>query len=313
MHISLYIGWDVEMLTYEKLSKKPGMFRTFTGLTPEEFDKIYAQLEQQYPLYEQKRLTQKKRKRAIGAGRPFKLSLKERMLMLLMYYRLYITYALIGYLFDLDQSNVYRNIALIEPVLKTCIPIPENMTKRARKIGTIEELLELFPEMKAFIDATEQEIPRPKNKRRQKNYYSGKKKKHTVKTQIMVNKKGVILHKTKHQNGKKHDYHVFKEKGPPPIPSDVEIGVDLGYLGIEKDYPDMNVKIPVKKPKCKELTSKEKRYNKKLRKERVVVEHTISRMKKFRIMREEFRNSLTRYDRMTSIVCGLVNFTALAE
>ena len=106
---------------------------------------------------------------------------------------------------------------------------------------------------------------------------------------------------------------MFKEKEPPPIPPEVEVGVDLGYLGIEKDYPDMNVKIPVKKPRCKELTSKEKRYNKKLRKERVVVEHTISRMKKFRIMGEEFRNSLTRYDRMTSIVCGLVNFTVLAE
>jgi len=44
--------------------------------------------------------------------------------------------------------------------------------------------------MKAFIDATEQEIPGPKNRRRQKTYYSGKKKRHTVKTQVMVNKKG---------------------------------------------------------------------------------------------------------------------------
>jgi len=299
------------MLTYEKLSRKPGMFHTFTGLNTEEFDKIYKQLEQRYPWYEKKRLTQKKRKRAIGAGRPFKLPLKERMLMLLMYYRLYITYSLLEYVFDLNQSNVCRDIALVEPVLKTCIPIPEKMTKKTQKIGTIEELLELFPEMKAFIDATEQEIPRPKNKRRRKNYYSGKKKKHTVKTQIMVNKKGVILHKTKHRNGKKHDYDMFKKKGPPPIPPEVETGVDLGYLGIEKDYPDMKVKIPIKKPKGKKLTKKQKRQNKKLRKERVVVEHTISRMKKFRIMGEEFRNKLTRYDRMTSIVCGLVNFNVI--
>jgi hypothetical protein len=228
-----------------------------------------------------------------------------------MYYRLYIAYSLLEYLFDLDQSNVYRDITLIEPVLKTCIPIPEKMTRRTRKIGTIEELLELYPEMKAFLDATEQEIPRPKNKRRQKNYYSGKKKKHTVKTQIMVNKKGVILHKTKHRNGKKHDYDLFKKNGPPPIPPKVELGVDLGYFGIEEDYPDLNVKIPVKKPKGKELTQQEKRHNKKQRKARVIVEHTISRMKKFRIMGQEFRNRLTRYDTMTSIVSGLVNFTVL--
>jgi len=285
------------------------MFHTFTGLTPKEFDKIYAQLEQQYPSYEQKRLTRKKRKRAIGAGRPYKLHLKERTVMLLMYYRLYITYSLLEYLFDLDQSNVYRDIVLIEPVLKICIPIPEKMTKRTRRIGTIEELVELYPEMKAFIDATEQEIPRPKNKRRRKNYYSGKKKKHTVKTQIMVNKKGLILHKTKHRKGKQHDYDVFKKNGPPPIPPKVELGVDLGYLGIKKDYPELSVNIPVKTSKKKELTPTEKRYNKKQRRARVIVEHTISRMKKFQIMGQEFRNRLKRYDLMTSIVCGLVNFT----
>ncbi len=301
------------MLTYEKLSKKPKMFHTFTGLTPKEFDKIYTQLEQRYPQYEQKRLHKKKRKRAVGAGRPYKLPLKGRMVMLLMYYRLYITYSLLEYLFNLDQSNVYRDIVLVEPVLKTCIPIPEKMTKRTRRIGTLEELLELYPEMKAFIDATEQEIPRPKNKRRRKNYYSGKKKKHTVKTQIMVNKKGLILHKTKHRKGKQHDYDMFKKNGPPPIPPQVELGVDLGYLGIKKDYPELNVNIPVKTSKKKELTPAEKRYNKKQRKARVIVEHTIGRMKKFQIMGQEFRNRLARYDRMTSIVCGLVNYATQSE
>jgi len=299
------------MLSYEKLARKPKVFRSFTGLTTEQGNILYAEIEQQYPKQEQKRLGRKNRRRAIGAGRKFKRSVRDRMLMTLMYYRLYITNELLGYLFDLDQSTISRDVKYIEPVIKSCIPIPEKMTKKTRRIGTLEELLELFPEMKAFIDTTEQEIPRPKNKRRRKNYYSGKKKRHTVKTQIMVNKKGVILHKTKHRNGKKHDYHVFKKKGPPPIPPDVEVSVDLGYQGIEKDYPYMKVKIPVKKPKGKELTKKQKMQNKKLRRERVLVEHTISRMKKFRIMGEEFRNKLTRYDSMTSIVCGLVNLTVI--
>lgn len=299
------------MLSYEKLVRKPKVFRTFTGLTTEQCDTLYVKIEQQYPKQERKRLERKDRKRAIGAGRRFKRSVQDRMLMALMYYRLYITNELLGYLFGLDQSTISRDVKYIESVIKNCIPIPDKMTKKTRRIGTMEELLELFPEMKAFIDATEQEIPRPKNKRRRKNYYSGKKKKHTVKTQIMVNKKGVILHKTKHRNGKKHDYHLFKEKGPPSIAPEVEVGVDLGYLGIEKDYPDMNVNIPVKKPKGKELTKKQKRQNKKQRKERVIVEHTIGKMKKYRIMGEEYRNKLTRYDLMTSIVCGLVNFALL--
>lgn len=136
----------------------------------------------------------------------------------------------------------------------------------------MEELLKYFPDMKTFIDATEQEIHRPKNKRRRKNYYSGRKKRHTVKTQVMVNKKGIILHKTKHVNGKKHDY------------------VDKAYKGVENDFPSMKAKLPVKKKKGKELSKKERRYNKKLNKERVVVEHSIRRIKTFNIMGDEFRN-----------------------
>jgi DDE superfamily endonuclease len=63
---------------------------------------------------------------------------------------------------------------------------------------TIDEVEEYFPGFKAFIDSSEQEIPRPtKNKRRRKRYYSGKKKKHTVKTQYMVNSEGTILYYTK--------------------------------------------------------------------------------------------------------------------
>ena len=97
-------------------------------------------------------------------------------------------------------------------------------------------MVQYFPGFKAFIDSTEQEIPRPKNKRRRKSYYSGKKKKHTVKTQFMVNGQGLILHKTRHKGGRYHDYHLYKHNRPV-TPSQVENIVDLGYLGIQKDFP----------------------------------------------------------------------------
>ena len=60
--------------------------------------------------------------------------------------------------------------------------------------------------------------------------------------------------------------------------------------------------------KAKELTPDQKTFNGKLSKDRVVVEHTFSRLKKFRVMAEEFRNRLKHYDTMTDIVCGIVNF-----
>jgi DDE superfamily endonuclease len=102
--------------------------------------------------------------------------------MLLVYYRLYITHTLSGFLFDLDQSNVYRDIIHIEPLVKRCIPLPERLYNITRRLRTVlEEVEKYFPEFKAFIDVIEQEIQRPKDKNRKKrNYYSGKKKRHTV-------------------------------------------------------------------------------------------------------------------------------------
>ena len=187
---------DAVLMSYTRLSKRPLLFRSFTGLEISEFNEIYTEIESKYNEHERKRLSRTKRERKVGAGRPFKLKVRERFLMLLVYYRLYITYTLSGFLFDLDQSNVCRDISIIEPLVKLCIPLPKKLYKRTRRLRTIDEVEEYFPGFKAFIDSSEQEIPRPKNKRRRKSYYSGKKKKHTVKTQYMVNSEGLILHKT---------------------------------------------------------------------------------------------------------------------
>lgn len=299
------------MLNYKKLIRKPRVFERFTGFTKEEYDEIYQTIELKYQEYENRRLGRKDRKRAIGGGRRFDLELEDRFLMFIIYYRLYLTYFLLGFLFDLDQSNVYRNIKYIEPLVKSTIPIPQKMYKKTKKIGNLDELLNYFPDMKTFIDTTEQDIPRPKNKRRRKNYYSGKKKRHTVKTQIMVNKKGIILHKGKYFKGRQHDYDYFKKTGPPLVPSDVEMGMDLGFQGVMNDFPYLKSKIPVKKKKGKELSKRDKRVNKKFRKERVVVEHSFAKMKKYGIMKNEFRNKLYRYDNVVSIVSGFINFKLL--
>lgn len=300
------------MLTYRRLLKKPRQFKTFTGLSIEEFDKLYEIIEKQYPEYEEKRLSRKDRINIIGQGRGFKLSLKERLLMLLMYYRLYTSYTLLEYIFNLDQSNVFRDIKQLEPLVKKCMPLPEKIHKRTKRISTIKELLEYYPEMKAFLDATEQEIPRPKNKKKRRTHYSGKKKRHTVKTQLITNKKGLIIHKTKHRPGREHDYNIWK-KTHPYIPPDIEIDADLGYQGIQKDFPQLKTRIPIKKPRGKQLTKQQKRHNKKLSKERVLVEHAISKVKKFGIIRQDFRNRLNSYDTKMSVVTGIVNFRTMLK
>jgi hypothetical protein len=296
-------------MSYARLSRKPLLFRSFTGLEIAEFDIISKEIESKYYEHERKRLSNRKRKRDVGAGRPFKLKVKERFVMLLVYYRLYITYTLSGFLFDLDQSNVYRDISMLEPLIKLCVPLPKKLYKRTRRLRTIDEVEEeYFPGFKAFVDSTEQEIPRPKNKRRRKSYYSGKKKKHTIKTQYMVNGEGLILHKTEHKKGRKHDYEIFKNNHPI-TPIQVENVFDLGYMGVKNDFPTVKSVLPFRKKRKKsELSNKEKKYNRKHSKLRVIVEHTISRIKKFGIMGTKFRNKLGRYDRASDIVSGLINF-----
>lgn len=248
-------------MSYRRLYKKPLLFRSFTGLTIPEFDQISREIELKYEEYERRRLSKRKRKRDVGAGRPFKLKARERLLMLLVYYRLYITYTLSGFLFDLDQSNVCRDLTILESLVKECIPLPKKIYKRTKRLRTINEVEQYFPGFKAFIDSTEQEIPRPKNNRKRKSYYSGRKRKHTIKTQLMVNTGGLILHKTGHRNGRKHDYDIYK-RNHPVTPSQVDNIVDLGYLGIEKDYPTIKSVLPIRKKKNTLLSNDDVRYNK---------------------------------------------------
>jgi DDE superfamily endonuclease len=100
-----------------------------------------------------------------------------------------------------------------------------------------------------FIDGTEQPIPRPKNRLRRRLYYSGKKKKHTIKNLYTVNQKELIIHKTKHrQIGKKHDYKIYKTN-QPDIPKDVMTMFDPGFFGVETDYPEQKSSLPVKRKK----------------------------------------------------------------
>jgi len=302
------------MFNYARLSKRPAIFRSFTGLEVSEFDSICVKVESRYDEFERQRLSKEDRKNKIGAGRPFKLSLKNRLLMLFMYYRLYVTSILAGFLFDLDQSNVLKDIRMIAPLVKECVPLPKKVYGRVRRVRTLEEVEEYFPGFKAMIDALEQEIPRPKDREKRKSHYSGKKRRHTVKTQLTVNSNGLIVHKTNHARGRRHDYAIFKQNHPE-LPDGVRPYVDLGYFGIQNDYPELDAAIPFKRSRWRrdDLTEEQKASNKKLAKVRVVVEHTISRLKKFRIMGDEFRNRLKRYDVMSDIVCGLVNLRILGS
>jgi len=162
------------LLSYERLSRKPLLFKSFTGLTVHEFDDIYdKKMAKKYTKHELKRLSKSlNRKRKIGAGRLFKLDIRDRFVRLLVYYRLYITYTLAGFLFDLDQSNICRDIQKIESLIRECMPIPQKIYPITKRLKTPEEVEKYFPGFLAFTDCTEQQIPRPVDTERRKMYYS---------------------------------------------------------------------------------------------------------------------------------------------
>lgn len=304
------------MLSYTRLVRSPSLFRTFTGLEVSEFDPLYGKVEARYGESEEERLSRPDRKREVGeGGRRFKLPMRDRLLMLMVYYRLYITLALTQFLFDLDQSNVWRDIRYLEPVVRECVPLPKKIHDQMKRLRTMEEVERWFPGFKAFVDSTEQEIPRPKDALKRKTHYSGKKRKHTVKTQLTVNGEGLIVHKPPHARGRRHDLEIYT-KSHPSLPEQVEQDFDRGYDGVRNYFPDLKCAIPFKRrgpgrghrgEKAPDLTPEQKAFNKQLSKERVVVEHTISRLKKFSIFGTEFRNRLRFYDTMTDVVCGLIN------
>jgi hypothetical protein len=279
----------------------------------QEFDDIFdKEITKRYYKHEIQRLSKRKdsRERNIGAGRPFKLDLENRFLMLLVYYRLYITYTLVGFLFDLDQSSICRDIQKIESLIRQCIPIPQKIYGMAKRLQTLEEVEHYFPGFLSFIDSTEQQIPRPVDNRRRKMYYSGKKKRHTVKTQLMVNNQGIIIHKTDHKKGRRHDYDIYK-RNHPVTPKKVVNVFDLGYLGVEKDFSEQLSSMSNRKKRNLDLSQEEKEYNKNHSRKRIVIEHTICNLKKYRIFADVFRNRLRKYDKVSDIVAGLINYKTM--
>ena len=92
------------------------------------------------------------------------------------------------------------------------------------------------------------------------------------------------------------------------IPKDVTSMYDLGFFGVETDYSKAEIIITHQRKKNQILTKKEEEYNRNHSSRRIVVEHAICRLKRYRIMNDVFRNRLRKYDRISDMIAGLVNY-----
>jgi hypothetical protein len=164
------------------------------------------------------------------------------------------------------------------------------------------------PDHLAIFDATEQRTRRSANYATQKRYYSGKKKCHTIKTQIIVNERGRIRHIADSVPGATHDLTLLRQSGVPTnLPEGLTVTADTGYRGAQNDFPDHSVALPYRPKNKQTLTPEEKYHNHLVSKIRIVVENTLCELKHFGALSSVFRHGLEVYNQITRAIAGIVN------
>jgi hypothetical protein len=290
------------MLTFSKLSKKPSQVRAFTGLRVEEFREFADVYRAEWQQLRVASFSSKpKRVRAVGGGRRLRLGLfDDRLLCFLIYAKLYCTYDLLGYLFDCDAATVSRTIADVRVVVGDRLLVKRDEKGGSKRIRTIEELLTAYPDLEeVLLDATEQKIPKPKNKKKRKSHHSGKKQAFTIMTQVLARKDSLMLHVSSPMAGRRHDVTLFKKSSVPKWlekhKDKIHVRADGGYQGMNEQY-DINMTVPFKRSKKKpNLTRSEKMFNKKHSSQRIRVEHSFARVKQFQLLGQIYRDQEKHY------------------
>lgn len=291
---------------YKAALRTDRMCKATTGLTASEFTTLVEDFTRNYREYEAKRL--KKRRRKLGGGRGSKLETpEEKLFYILWYMKTYPTFDVASFWVGFHRSNacdwVHTLLPILEMTMKRKFVLPQ------RKISDPEEFLRLYPETKeVFVDAVERLKQRPKKKKAQQKAYSGKKKAHTRKSVVVTDAKRRILVITKQKSGRRHDKRLAdKETIFEMIPKEISVMADTGFIGEAKVHK--NILIPKKRTKKNPLTYEDKEMNKLISSYRVLVEHAIGGIKRYRCMSEKLRNHKPFIDNQLILLsAGLWNY-----
>src|SRR5512141_921469 len=294
------------MLNIERALENDRLLRSLTGLNRKAFEELCEVFEAAYQ--EELERETKPRQRARGGGRKARLhSIEAKLFFILFYFKCYPTFDVLGFLFDLERGRSNRWVHRLQGILERALG--KKMVLPERKIESIEQFLERFPNVKAvIIDGTERPVQRPKDAQKQKDCYSGKKKRHTRKHITGSTRKKRIILLTKARDGKIHDKRQLDEaEVVESIPDEVSIEGDLGFQGLQNEF--VNIHLPHKKPKGKEVTEAQKQENREFSKQRVVCEHAHAGMKRYQAVAAIYRNRVPEFDdRLMLTAAGLWNF-----
>src|SRR5260221_4038383 len=272
---------------YKAALRTDRMCKATTGLTVAEFTSLIPDFTFYYHEYEAKR--KKKRQRKVGAGRGSKIeTVEEKLFYILWYMKTYPTFDVASFWVGFHRSNACEWVHTLLPILE--LTMKRKFVLPQRKISDPEEFLRLYPETKeVFVDGVERLKQRPEKRKAQNKAYSGQKKTHTRKSVIVSDKDRRILIVTKQKSGRRHDKRLAdKEDLFKRLPKEILAWADTAFTGESKDHK--NLHIPKKKPRGRNLTPDEKETNKIISSYRVIVEHAIGGVKRYRCMSEKLRN-----------------------
>lgn len=293
------------MLSYTQLKEEPKVLLSFTGLTQTEFEELLTSFTDVYRHYQEQAQAKQQRHRRPGGGRPAILErMEDRLLFILFYLKTYPIQEVQAFMFGMGQSQANEWIHRLAPLLKEALAEMDMLPER---VG--ERLKDVFQEHERPVltqDASERRRNRPKDPEKQKEYYSGKKKAHTVKNHLVVHpesRRVCFLSQT--TPGKKHDKRLADESNLafPPL---TLLEQDTGYQGFRS--VDVILLQPKKKSKGKKLSPADKFINKCISSARIIVENVIAGIKRCRIVKDVFRNWKSDFDDLVMLLaCGLHN------
>jgi hypothetical protein len=298
------------VLRYPRLANHPAVFRAMTGLTVAEFAALAAEALPALAAADRARLSRADRRRAIGAGHPTALAPRDQVLLTVVWLRRYPTDAVLGYLYGVDEATVRRTRRRVLPVLEALgratmrLPDPGKFRR-----PTLDALLAETPGLAVLVDTFEQPVQRPRDRAEADRWYSGKKRRHTLKSQVAVNEDdGTVADVPESVRGPTHDLTLLKGSGLlGRLPPQVGALGDLIYQGIAAAHPAGLGATPRKKPRGKERPPEDVAFNRAFARRRVKVEHTIRRLRVYESLTQVDRHHRKGHTARVVAVAGLVN------
>jgi hypothetical protein len=288
--------------------RKHAAFGQLTGLTAAAFDELAAEVVPAVEAAHQKKLDRPDRERAVGGGDDFDLSTADQLLLTVIWLRQYPTNEVLGFLFGVSDSTASRARTRCLPMLeqsgRDTMRMPDPGVPRRKRLPA---LLKDTPALAVVIDSFEQRTQRPR--RRQRAYYSGKKKAHTLKTQVAVDEhSGRIVDVSDSVPGRWADIKLLeKSRLLRRLPEGVGGIGDLGYVGIGALHPSGMGASPRRKPRGKERPPQDRKYNRAFSRRRIIVEHGIGRLRRFRAVAHVNRHRRPGHAMRVRAIAGLVN------